>query len=340
MQELIISVVIPFYNGMKYFKQSLESALNQTLKPIEIIIVDDGSPVDSSQAIHALIQELNADIPIHFVKKANGGQGSARNYGVKLAKGTHIALLDQDDCWYPDHLEKLSTPFRNIENLGWSYSNLDEMKANGKIISNDVLKHQEDNHPKKTLLQILSRDAFIFPCAVLILKEALNQVGGFDENLRGYEDDDLFIRLFCAGWQNAYINESLSAWRIHEDNCSFSERMDRSRKIFISKLLEKFGHEIIENKVGSQDIIIPRFLKTIMRSYIHECIQNKNYKRCEIHRKDMNAYCEMLSKFPKWKWKFICILLKYPSIPYLVWNKILNYVPLPWKFVYRRIFQP
>lgn len=88
-----VSVIVPFYNAKIYLKKCLDSLLNQTLKDIEIILVNDGS-TDGSEDI---VKEYLHDKRLKLVNKENGGQGSARNFGLSLATGKYICFLDSDD---------------------------------------------------------------------------------------------------------------------------------------------------------------------------------------------------------------------------------------------------
>ena len=117
-----------------------------------------------------------------------------------------IAFLDQDDVWYPNHLDELVKPFFEeiYPRLGWTYSTLDEIGEDDELYRLDVLSYCDAKHPKKSLVQCLATDMFVVPSVTLVLKEALDEVGGFDEKLSGYEDDDLFLRLFAKGYGNVF----------------------------------------------------------------------------------------------------------------------------------------
>ena len=109
MEEIKVSVVIPVYNVEKYIKQCLESIINQTLKEIEIIIVNDGTK-DNSMKIAA---EYVSDKRIKIINKENGGISSARNAGMEIAQGEYIYFIDSDDFV---EKEVLSTLYENSEN--------------------------------------------------------------------------------------------------------------------------------------------------------------------------------------------------------------------------------
>ena len=232
-----VVAVIPLYNGSAYIEGSLKSILSQSHPVDEIVVVDDGSSDNGAE----LAQRLAGHLP-HFklLTKPNGGQSSARNFGVAHSSADLIAFLDQDDAWYPDHIERLIEPFLEecARPLGWVYSNVDRVDGDGLMMMRSFINAAR--HPKKNVLNCLGEDMFILPSASLILRDAFVDVGGFDEQFVGYEDDDLFLRLFRARWDNVFIDEPLSVWRIHNGSASFSISMGRSRLRFARKLLKEF----------------------------------------------------------------------------------------------------
>ena len=143
--------------------------------------------------------------------RGNGGQGSARNFGVQNSSSSLIAFLDQDDLWYPHHLRVLEKPFLKNKNLGlgWVYSNLDQIDADGSMVCQSILSTLRANeHPKRTINCCLGQDMYILPGASLISRTAYEFVGGFDPQFSGYEDDDLFLTPAKAG----ATNTSISRW--------------------------------------------------------------------------------------------------------------------------------
>ncbi len=258
-----ISVIIPLYNGERFIRQALDSIAAQTLLPAEVIVVDDGS-ADGGAAV---VQQFAAAarLSVTLFHKQNGGQSSARNFGVARATGDLIAFLDQDDLWYPNHLSALAKPFnlRQPIPLGWTYGDLDEIDEAGNLVSRGVHRKTASSHPKRDLLECLRQDLFILPSAALVARDAFDAVGGFDERLAGYEDDDLFVRLFAAGYQNLYIDRPLSQWRIYSASTSFSPRMNDSRMTFARKLVEFYPDDTLRNIYYARDLIVPRFLHQV-----------------------------------------------------------------------------
>lgn len=261
-----IVAIIPLYNGAPYIEQAIRSVLTQIHPVDEFIVVDDGSTDGGPDIVRQL---MKSNPSIRLERKENGGQASARNLGVRLSKSSLIALLDQDDVWYPDHVEELMKPFEHAAKrpLGWTYSNLDEIDERGGLVSRMFLSTIPTEHPKLHLASCLQGDMFILPSASMICRQAFEAVGGFDERLSGYEDDDLFLRLFRAGYENRYLNHPLSKWRIYPTSTSYSPRMAKSRMIFAKKLFEEFPNDPKRNRYYPRDLIAPRFYQNLMGEY-------------------------------------------------------------------------
>jgi glycosyltransferase involved in cell wall biosynthesis len=266
MQDPRITVVIPLYNGAEFIAEALKSVLAQTLQAASIIVVDDGSTDDGPEIVARMARSHD----ITLIRKSNGGQGSARNLGISKSDTPLIALLDQDDIWYPHHLRELIKPFRETRypDLGWVYSNLDEIDREGRMVIRrclDALPKIE--HPKRSLVGCLATDMFIVPTSTLISRHAFDAVGGFDERLIGYEDDDLFLRMFRKGYENVYLNESLAKWRVFTSSTSHSPHMRRSRMTYVRKLLETFPPDDPVCSRYWRQLLAPRFFPMLLKEY-------------------------------------------------------------------------
>lgn len=258
-----ISIIIPLYNGEKYIRQTVESVISQTLKPFELIVVNDGSTDNSPKIIEAMV----ANFPIKLIHQENAGQSAARNHGARLAEGDMLAFLDQDDIWYPNHLERLVAPFRENSRLGWTYSDVDEIDREGRLMTLGLLSTLPTKHPKRSLIDLLGEDMFILPSASVILKSAFDKVNGFDEQLSGSEDDDLFLRLFQAGYAHEFCPEALSQWRVRYDSASYTEQSAASNDRYARKLLETFRDEPLLARYYRRDCIAPRFYNLALEQY-------------------------------------------------------------------------
>jgi glycosyltransferase involved in cell wall biosynthesis len=305
-----ISVVIPVYNGAKYLPKAIASVARQTLPADEIIIIDDGSTDNSAM----LIAELAKEYPLNFFQKGNGGQSSARNYGVRVSKGELIAFLDQDDVWYPNHLAELVQPF--YENLypetGWVYSTVDEIGENDELYSIDVLSRIDSLHPKKNIIECLDTDMYVIPTATIVSKKAFNHVGGFDETLSGYEDDDLFVRIFSKGYGNVFINKSTAQWRVHSASSSRSVVMSNSRIAYMKKQLRDYPDNYTRG-IKLQPIICSRFIIVIANEYWKALMfDDKNYAK--LMRDDLLKIYPYMNFALKIKCNLILFAFRYRSL--------------------------
>ena len=228
----MIAVVIPLYNGAADIGAALASVANQTMEPHEIIVVDDGSTDGGPEIVKA------SGLPVTLLRKTNGGVASARNLGIRHSRAELIAFLDQDDIWHPQHLEELARPFASDPALGLCYSDLSNVSETGEILS--ARAHEPAAHPKLSIVDCLKADMMILPSAAVISRRAFEAVGGFDERLAGYEDDDLFLRILAHGFRCHYVDKPLAQWRHRAGSGSRSPRFARSRMIYARKLLASF----------------------------------------------------------------------------------------------------
>jgi glycosyltransferase involved in cell wall biosynthesis len=255
-----IVACIPLFNGEKYIRTAIHSIMSQTRPPDEIVVVDDGS---SDAGPNIVAEYAKNDFRVRLERKPNGGQSSARNLGVARSSSDLIAFLDQDDWWYPNHLEvleKAAADYGGPAPFGWTYSDLDEYDVTGRLFVRRLLTSFAAAHPKTSIYECLGRDMYVLPSASLISRSAFEAVGGFDERLMGYEDDDLFLRMFVRGYANIFVPQALSAWRIHGASASHTTRMTDSALIYFEKLSAEFPNDPTIRRYLVRDLVAPRFL--------------------------------------------------------------------------------
>lgn len=255
-----VAVIIPFYNGSRYIERAIVSVLSQTVPADDFLIVDDGSEAAESARLH----EIATRHGVRVVRQENGGQGAARNFGVSQTVSTYLCFLDQDDFFLRTHIETLLDHVpRNDPHFGWVYGDLMEADAEGHIFETSIAIRYSD-HPKTSVREMIAGDMHVLPSASLIAREAFDHVGGFDPQFMGYEDDDLFLRLFRAGYSNSFLPEPVTVWCINKDSTSHSIRMSRSRLLFIRKLCSLFGSDPERLKLYMRELIFPRFCNLIV----------------------------------------------------------------------------
>jgi glycosyltransferase involved in cell wall biosynthesis len=312
MTDLSIVAIIPLYNGAKWIEGTIRSVFAQTLKPDEFIVVDDGSTDDGA----AIVEKLAQERPITLLRKPNGGQSAARNFAVKHSTSALIALLDQDDCWYPNHLEVLRSEFERHEGLqlGWVYSDFDDIDDDGRMVDRAFIARGPWENPKRHLNSILSHGMIIQPSATLISRAAFEAVGGFDERLSGYEDDDLFLRMFRESFDNVYVPYPTSQWRIHSSSCGASDRMDESLRYYIKKLVTAFPDDRWRGCYYARDAIAPRFIITWLQMYVRAW-RFRNYAKMREYAREALTLVPLLGMKPsRLVYSLAIPLLRFPHI--------------------------
>lgn len=225
-----ISVVIPSYNRKEFLKRSIDSAINQTKKPFEIIVVDDGS-TDGTETM------IKSDYDfVKFIKQKNKGVSAARNIGIKVSIGEWICFLDSDDEWKKDKLEKQINAMKS--NPGYKFFHSNEIWIKNGIRINQKKKHKKYGGDIFDKCLDMCR---ISPSSVMINKTVFDEVGNFNEDLVVCEDYELWLRI-CDKYRVFFIDEPLIIkYGGHQGQLSYSIESIENHRI---KALE---YLILEN---------------------------------------------------------------------------------------------
>ena len=202
-----ISVIIPTYNRASLIERAIRSVLEQTYKPFEIIVVDDGSTDNTREVVESI-----GDPTVKYCYKENGGAGSARNYGAKQAQGDWLAFHDSDDVWRPDKLKAQTEYAKKHPEFNLIYSKYEMHFYDG---STAIIPFGEDIELLEGNIQhiLLVKNSIGTP-TVLVKKQAFFEIGGFDENLRCIEDWNFVIR-FAERNSIGFVNEvTMDAYRV------------------------------------------------------------------------------------------------------------------------------
>lgn len=195
----LVSVIIPNFNYSKYISFTIESVLKQSYKNLECIVVDDGS-TDNSLDIVKKHEAL--DNRVKLVAKTNGGLSSARNEGIKNAKGDWIAFLDSDDLWEVDKLKNQIEMLQKDSTIDIMYSNcVNFNEQNEETITEHVFE------PYTPLKFIETNSMPGCSSSFIIKRQLIEKAGLFDHDLRGSEDHDFLFRCALAGGKFAYCNK-------------------------------------------------------------------------------------------------------------------------------------
>jgi len=239
-----ISCIIPCYNCQDFISKTVESLLNQTNKPLEIILVNDHSK-DNTLEILKKIEINNSSIVKIIDLKKNKGSSYARNLGVENAKGEYILFMDSDDIAELTLIEKSLLRLNELNKDSkyiLCYSAHIQINEEGNKISDIVKGIQVE--PGEILGYEFVRN-YIPTSGVLIEKDYFFKTGGFNENIRYSEDWDLWLKLAQLGGF-AYVNEPLIKIRRHGKNLSSQiDKMLEAEKVVLNQYSVDFIKEAI-----------------------------------------------------------------------------------------------
>jgi len=298
-----ISVILPVFNGRRFLLGAVRSVLAQTLLPCELIVVDDGSTDGSLEELASLPP---APFPVRVLRQANAGQSAARNAAAREATGDYLAFLDQDDAWYPRHLEELVAPLAADPAVGWAYCDFDEMDLDGHLVTRAFMRAQGVAHPKRTIYDCVSGDLMVLPSASVMRREAFEQAGGFDEALCGYEDDDLFVRIFRLGWDHVFVDRPLVRFRIHAASSSTSSRFLDSRARYAAKLAAILPDDSRMFRYYVSEAIAPRFFLTSLDDYVRAC-SARDWEGARLALESVNHFAALRRRSLRLRWKMLWI---------------------------------
>ena len=245
MKKPKISVIIPTYNRKHTLKRAIQSVHLQSLPPFEIIVVDDGSNDGTKEWVRQKYPNVK------YIYQENSGVSSARNKGIKIARGDWIALLDSDDEWLPNKLNK------QIDKIK---SNLDVkiLHSNEIWIRNGLRVNQMKKHKKQGgyIFERCLSLCCISPSSVLFKKNILDKVGLFDESLPVCEDYDMWLKI-CSSEEVLFTQDKLTyKYGGHKDQLSKSYwGMDRFRIKSIENIIKNFDLTYEQKKQAKKELI-------------------------------------------------------------------------------------
>jgi len=312
-----VAVVIPFYNGSAFIERALRSIAAQSMPAAEVVVVNDGSRPEERDFLH----QLQSRYGFTQIDQANGGQSAARNAGVAASRAPYICFLDQDDFYLEHHIRTLVEAIPSDDpRLGYVYGDLWEADSQGHIVRRWMLKGTGE-HPKQDIFDMLCRDMFVLPSAALISRAAFEAVEGFDTQFTGYEDDDLFLRIFRQGYTSYFVDKAVTVWCLHPNNTTFSMTMVRSRFRYFKKQAAACPDEPRRHRYYLSYCLMPRFEHYFMGQAIQSAMTN-NANRQEM-RAILDEYAAIVlanphvGKRPRLKLR-LALLLVHQCPPWLI----------------------
>jgi glycosyltransferase involved in cell wall biosynthesis len=225
-----VSIIVPTYNAAAFLPEALGSVLRQTYRHWEVVVVDDGSTDATRSVVEAQMPSFGGRL--RYLYQENRGAAAARNTAIRACRGELIALLDADDVWLDNRLDRgVDTLDQNPE-VGLVHAQVMRIDRDGKLIGRPPAP------PKKYLSgkiagHIYSRRAHLLCPTILFRRRCLDVAGYFDENtvLRATEDRDLWFRI-ARLFPIAYLAEVLAYYRILPNSLSRDWNISRDAQLF------------------------------------------------------------------------------------------------------------
>jgi len=208
-----VTAVVAAYNGEKYIGWALRSILSQTYRPLEVIVVDDGSTDGTSDIVRKFSD-------VRYVYQQNNGPASARNLALSMTSGELVTFLDQDDEWTEDKLDK-QVPYM-LAHPDIDYSFAWQRVTIAEEIKDQVPEPLKDYLRKNGPLQI-----GLLPGTLMVRRRLFGQVGLFNESYLNTSDADWFFRCKDAGARMAVLPDVLLLKRFHADNHCYQTELSR-----------------------------------------------------------------------------------------------------------------
>lgn len=257
MKNPLVSIVIPVYNGSNYLAEAIDSALSQTYKNIEIIVVNDGSNDNGATEQVALSYK---DKIRYFLKK-NGGSSSALNYGIKQMKGEFFSWLSHDDMYTPEKIKKQIDRAMVPELFNKSFvvrSGFGLINSEGEKIYYCNMPFEKNLSSQEAFYEFFGGRLSINGCALLIPKKVLDENGFFNEEYIYVNDTDYWVRLMLSGCFFVCHNDILVKSRVHSQQVSqkkkdfyFKERKSLFKTVVNILIEKKYEHNMIKSLLFS-----------------------------------------------------------------------------------------
>ncbi|MDY6901691.1 MAG: glycosyltransferase family A protein [Cyanobacteriota bacterium] len=261
-----VSVIVPAYNVSKYISEALASLEQQTFSDFEVLVVDDGSTDDTAAVVQKFCQR---DTRFKLLQKPNGGLSSARNYGIRHSRGEYIALLDGDDIYHRDKIATHVARLYDKPDVGVVYSASRTIRDDGKPTFISLSGKPVHQNP---LLALLCKNFVGHGSNAVFRRCLIDEVGGFDENLRSWEDVDLWLRIAAMQkWRFFREKRVLCYYRVRPSGLSFNLVQMRNSGTIVIETAYQRSPELIKPMLPTVYAYMYRYLSRL-------CLQGGDMK--------------------------------------------------------------
>jgi glycosyltransferase involved in cell wall biosynthesis len=227
----IVSVITPFLNGMRFMEEAVQSVLNQTYPHWELMLINDGSVDESPETAQTYVNDHPARMRyLEHPGRINLGQSASRNLGISQARGEYLAFLDVDDVWLPEKLEKQVHLLETYPEVAMTYGPYylwhewdGQPDANARDLKGDVAggdKYDRVVYPPLIMRHYFEHDGngLPVPSGVLVRRNAVDAVGGFEMEFPGMYDDEALFSKLALRYPVYLSKDSWDKYRQHSES--------------------------------------------------------------------------------------------------------------------------
>lgn len=302
----MVSIIIPVYNGSNYLAEAIDSALAQTYKNMEIIVVNDGSNDDG--ATEKIARSYGEKI--RYFSKENGGVSSALNYGIQQMRGEWFSWLSHDDLYTPQKVEHSikalnRCDLREIEKVV-VYTDGVLVRSGGSKIKNFKQYFEEERiYLGEEVAYEIACNGVLCGCCLLIHKTAFDKIGLFDESLRYSQDALMWYSLFLNGYDVYYSKNKDVFGRVHKLQVTNTHReLFLNDSLYVAKKIAP-----LFEKTKAPRIIFYAYLKRLTRL---NCPETLNFMMIFAReRKIISARDEKMLRFDLVIGKFVSSVKRF-----------------------------
>jgi len=246
-----VSIIIPTYNRQQFILRAVNSVLKQTFTDYEIIVVDDGSHDSTRQLLEPYMGKLR------YFYQENAGISSARNRGIKEAKGEYLAFLDSDDTWVPEKLDLQVAILEKDKKIGLVFCKMNRIDEYGKLCGT-----KPDKFTGKNFKDLITNWGDIPTSTVLLRRECIEKVGYFDETLETMEDFELWLRVAEKFAIEAISDRNLADYYLHSEQITknpihvYEGYIKLQRKLL--SYYENKPTQIIKKRIAESEYVLSR----------------------------------------------------------------------------------